>query len=57
MAKTRTNVASGPWRVTLDGKSIRSQGRVVARCENKATAQLLVALYGLLAKAQEGGAS
>jgi len=52
----RQNVASGPWRVTLDGKSIRSQGRVVARCENKATAQLLVALYGLLAIVQKGGA-
>jgi len=51
----RQNVASGPWRVTLDGKSIRSQGRVVARCENKATAQLLVALRELLVHAQAGG--
>jgi hypothetical protein len=52
----RQNVASGPWRTSLDGKSIRSNGRVVARCENKATAALLVALHGLLCSVQKGGA-
>jgi hypothetical protein len=52
----RQNVASGPWRVSLDGTVIRSQGRVVAKCENKATAELIVALRGLLESAK-GGAS
>ena len=56
MSKKRQNVASGPWRLTLDGKSIRSQVRVVAKCENKATAALLVALHGLL-ESVKGGAS
>jgi hypothetical protein len=54
--KKRQNVASGPWRVSLDGTVIRSQGRVVAKCENKATAELLVALRGLL-ESVKGGAS